>query len=209
MMTATLAHNHDGTMTLQLPGSSGYSPLARLWGSLMLGLRGLAFRLAWGNLSPFPPSHRFDQARIAVGRFGMLLASFSDYAENKILDHAFGKTAWAPGTDYLYVALCTVVPTDASTGATITEATYTGYARANIPGASMNAASGGSASNGTAITFAACTASSSTIIGFALCDNSATGAGNSICWGTVTSKVIDTSNTPPTIAIGALTGTLD
>lgn len=208
MLNATLIHNPDGTLTMELPRPST-NPLARAWGAVLWGLSRLVFRLAWGNLSPFPPSHRFDRARVAVGRFGVLLASFSDYAENKILDHAFGKTAWAPGTGYLYMALCTVTPTDASTGATLTEATYTGYARAQVLAAALNAAASGSISNGTAITFAACTGSSSTIIGFALCDSGTTGAGNSIMWGSVTSKVIDTSNTPPTVAIGALSGTLD
>lgn len=208
MRNATLTDNRDGTMTLFLPQWQG-SPLARAWGAMLWGLSRLVFRLAWGNLSPFPPSHRFDRARVAVGRFGVLLASFSDYAENKILDHAFGKTAWAPGTSYLYMALCTVTPTDASTGASITEATYTGYARAAVAASALNSAASGSISNGTAITFAACTAGSSTIIGGALCDSGTTGAGNAIMWFTVTSKVIDTSNTPPTVAIGVLSGTLD
>ena len=44
---------------------------------------------------------------------------------------------------------------------------------------------------------------------FAICDSGTTGAGNIHYWGTTTSKVIDTSNTPPTIAIGGLVVTED
>ena len=100
------------------------------------------------------------------------------------------------------MALCTVIPTDASTGTSITEATYTGYARKEILATDLSAAASGSKTNSAAITFAACTGGSSTIIGFAIVD--ALTLGNILYWGTTTSKVIDTSNTPATIAIGGL-----
>lgn len=134
------------------------------------------------------------------------MASFSDYLENAVLDHIFGDgtlTITAP----TYLALCTVVPTDASTGSTITEAAYTGYARKAVAAADVSAAAAGSKTNSNAITFAACTGSSSTIIGWALCDAST--AGNVLCWGTATSTVISTTQTPATIAIGGLVVTLD
>lgn len=136
------------------------------------------------------------------------MASFSDYAENKVLDHVLGKTSFTMPTT-VALALCTVVPTDASTGATITEANYTGYARKVIAAADLNAASSGSSSNANAITFAACTGGSSTIIGWAILDNSTTGAGNVLVWGTCTSTVISTTQTPATIAVGGLVVTLD
>lgn len=123
-----------------------------------------------------------------------------------MLDHIFGDgtlTITAP----TYLALCTTVPTDASTGSTIVEANYTGYARKSIAAADMSASSGGSKTNSNAITFAACTAGSSTIIGWALCDASTTG--NVLCWGTATSTVISTTQTPATVAVGALIVTLD
>lgn len=133
------------------------------------------------------------------------MASKSDYAENKVLDHMFGDGTFGAVTAYL--ALCTVVPTDASTGSTLTEANYTGYARLAISASDMSAASSGSKTNSAALTFAACTAGTSTVIGFAVCDASTNG--NVLYWGTVTSKVIDTSNTPATVAIGALVATED
>lgn len=129
------------------------------------------------------------------------MASKSDYLENKILDHALGKTSFTMPSS-VYLALCTVVPTDASTGSTITEANYTGYARKAVAGGDLNAAAAGVSTNSAAITFAACTVGTSTVIGFALCD--ALTGGNILYWGTTTSKVIDTLNTPATVAISAL-----
>lgn len=131
------------------------------------------------------------------------MASKSDFLENKVLDHFLGKAAFTLVTP-LYMALCTSVPTDASTGVTIVEATYTGYARKSISAADLNAAAAGVVTNSVALVFAACTAGASTIIGFAITDNPATGAGNVHYWGTTTSKVIDTANTPPTVAISGL-----
>jgi hypothetical protein len=134
-----------------------------------------------------------------------MAGSLSDYAENKLLDHLMGKTSFTmPST--VYAALCTVAITDNLTGSTITEANYTGYARKQIAAADLNASSGGVMTNANAITFAACTAGSSTIIGIAICDAST--AGNMLCYSDVTSHVIDTSNTPATIDAAALSLTL-
>lgn len=135
-------------------------------------------------------------------------ASFSDYLENKVNDHVNGKTSFTmPATTAL--ALCTVVPTDASTGATITEAAYTGYARKVVAGADWNASASGSATTANQLQFAACTGSSSTVIGWAYLDSSTTGAGNVLYWGTCTSTVISSTQTPATIAAGALSLALD
>jgi hypothetical protein len=133
------------------------------------------------------------------------MASFSDYAEIKILDHANGDGSWTSPT--CYIGLWTSALTDASTGSTAGEAAYTTYARVTMNAADMSAAASGSKTNSAAWTFPACTASTSTITYFGVFDAST--AGNMISWGTVTSKVIDTSNTPPTIAIGAWVNTLD
>lgn len=133
-------------------------------------------------------------------------ASFSDYAENKVLDHINGKTSFTmPATPFL--ALCTSVPTDASTGTTIVEANYTGYARKAVAGSDWNAASAGSATSANSLAFAACTLGSSTIIGWAYCD--AATVGNMLYWGTCTSTVISVTQTPATIAAGALADSLD
>ena len=43
------------------------------------------------------------------------MAGFSDYLEDKVLDHGFGGTAYTAPTT-LYVALYTVAPTDTGGG---------------------------------------------------------------------------------------------
>ena len=50
------------------------------------------------------------------------MASFSDYAENKILELIVGKTGFTTPT--AYIALVTTLPTDASTGATLVEPSF-------------------------------------------------------------------------------------
>lgn len=141
-----------------------------------------------------------DAARFLMG---LRLASKSDYLENKDLDHNLGDGSFtSPAT--VALALCTTAPTDASTGATIVEASYTGYARKVVAASALSAASGGSKTNSEALTFAECTASSSTIIAWALCDNSTKAEGNMLYWGTATSTVISTTQTPASISIGGL-----
>lgn len=170
-----------------------------------------AMPMFWKGLEDgsFTPSDMLDA-------FGFLppiegaTGSFSAYAETHIIDHAAGKTSWTmPAT--VALALCTTLPTVTSIGSTLVEATYTGYGRQTIAGTVFNAASGSNpAANATnaTITFAACTASSSTIVGWALCDSATTAAGNVIMWGSCASTVVSTTQTPATVASGALTMSL-
>lgn len=136
------------------------------------------------------------------------MGSKSDYLENEILDHILG------GADYsrpaiVYLALCTAAPTDASTGSTITEATYTGYARKAITNNSTNfpAASGGAKSNGAEIAFAECTGGSSDVTHWALLD--ADTAGNVLYWGALTASKNISSGDTPKVAVGDLDITED
>lgn len=130
--------------------------------------------------------------------------SYSEYAAQAILAHSVGKTSWTmPST---WVALCTTLPTSASTGSTIVEASYTGYARLATSGdwGATVGATPSTISNSSTLTFAACTAGTSTIVGFAIVDSATTGAGNVIAWGSCTSTVVSTTQTPATFAIGSL-----
>lgn len=132
---------------------------------------------------------------------------FSAWAEQQIVNHANGQdnASWG-NLSPVYVALCTVVPTSSSTGSTITEASYTTYARTSVPNTSWASASGtapASGSNTAAITGPACTAGTATVIAAAVC--TASTVGNVIYWFSVASTVISTSATPPTFAIGAVT----
>jgi hypothetical protein len=136
------------------------------------------------------------------------MSSFSNFLELELLDHVFGGGDYSrPAT--LYIALCTAAPTDASTGSTLTEANYTGYARKAFTNNSTNfpAASSGSKSNGVAITFNPCTGGSSTVTHFAIVD--AASNGNVLGWGALTASLAVSNGITPEFAIGALTITLD
>ncbi len=138
------------------------------------------------------------------------MSGMSEYAEAAVLNHILGISAFTmPAT--VALALTTVVPTNSNTGATITEPTYTGYARLAITSADWAAIVAGdpsTISNAVQLAFANCTAGTSTIVGFAICDSLTTGAGNMLLYGSVPSTVISSTQTPATLAAGALEVTL-
>ena len=110
--------------------------------------------------------------------------SFSDYIEGKLLDLLFSAAAYSiPGT--LYAALFTVTPSDSGGG---TEVSGGSYARVSITNNATNfpAASGGSKSNGTTITFPAATANWGTVVAMAFFD--ASSGGNLIAWAPLTTN---------------------
>lgn len=144
-----------------------------------------------------------DHSAVGEAYLSLLLGGKSNYASNKDLDHNLGKSAFTMPTT-VAIALLTVAPTAASTGASVTEATYTGYARLAVAAASLNAAASQKSTNSAKLEFAACTAGSSTIIGFIIVDSTTAAAGNALYWGTTTSTVISTTQTPATIAATAL-----
>ena len=121
--------------------------------------------------------------------------TLSAYAEAALLNVLVGKTAFATPT--VYVALCTTLPTVASTGSTLVEPSGNGYARKSTAAGDWNAASGSnpaSISNANAITFATCTTATwGAIVGFALVDAST--SGNVLAWGSLTSKTINVGDT--------------
>lgn len=107
-----------------------------------------------------------------------MAGSKSDYLENKLLDHVLGNVAFtAPAT--VYIALFTVAPTDAGGG---TEVTGGSYARVAVVNNSTNwpAATNGTKSNGTEISFPTATADWGTVVAFAIFD--AATAGNMLYW---------------------------
>lgn len=131
------------------------------------------------------------------------------YLANKLCEHSMGKTSFTMPTS-TYMALLTTAVGASTTGLSTTvtqyEPTYTGYARKQLnasSGADLGTASSGSLTNVNALVFAACTNLSSVITAFCTIDSSS-GAGNMLYFGTITSKTIDTNNTPPTIGVGAL-----
>jgi len=118
------------------------------------------------------------------------MGSFSDYWENKILDHIFGKGSYTPPT--IYVGLSTADPTDDGSG--LAEPSGNAYARTQTSSSDWNAASNGSLDNGSDITFAQATGSWGTITHFALFD--AATAGNMLAHGVLSQpKTIGNSDT--------------
>lgn len=118
------------------------------------------------------------------------MGSFSDYWENEILDHLFGKGSYTPPT--IYVGLSTADPGDAGTG--LSEPSGNGYARVTTSAADWNSASGGSLDNAAAIEFPDATGDWGTVTHFALFD-AATG-GNVLAHGALNlSKTISNGDT--------------
>jgi hypothetical protein len=131
------------------------------------------------------------------------MGSFSDYWENEILDHIFGKGNYSPPT--IHVALSTADPTDDGSG--LAEPTGNGYQRAQTSAGDWNAASGGSLDNAADITFPEATGNWGTITYFALFD--AATAGNMLAHGALNqSKTISGGDTAK-FAAGDLDVSLD
>lgn len=133
------------------------------------------------------------------------MGSFSDYAENKILEHIVGKTSFTMPT--AYIALCTTAPTDASTGSTLVEPSGNNYSRKATVGGDWAAASGGSISNSGSLAFPQASGSWGTITHFAIVDASANG--NVIAWGALSASKAVGSGDTPSFAAGQLTVTQD
>lgn len=158
-------------------------------------------RLNPGRLTPYGWSLVKQQAPL-----GLVAAGIGNAVENKILDHLVANSTYSAPSPYL--ALWTSALDDTSTAATSGELSYTTYARQAISSTNMSPAASGSVTNDVAVTFAAVTAGGGTVTYWMLASSSS-GAGDSICWGTATSTVISTTQTPPVVAIGGLVITLD
>jgi hypothetical protein len=148
-----------------------------------------------------------EQILRAEGVPTAISSGVSQYGMQHLIDHLNGKTSFTMPA-VCSVALATTAPTSTSTGALgANEAAYTGYGRQTIAAAGWNAATAATPSVGTnaaTITFGNCTAGTSTLLGFITADSATVNAGNAVWYGTLTSTVISTTQTPPTIAAGAL-----
>lgn len=131
--------------------------------------------------------------------------SFTDYLENRVLDHVFGGADFSrPAT--LYIGLCTGV---SESGTVTGEPSGGAYARVAVTNNTTNfpPASGGTKANGEVITFPEATASWGTLDTVFIAD-SPTG-GNVLAYGSLTvAKAVGVGDTPKFNA-GALTITLD
>lgn len=131
------------------------------------------------------------------------MGSFSDYWENEVLDHLFGKGVYTPPT--IYVGLSTADPGDDGTG--LSEPVGNGYARMQTAASDWSTASGGLLGNINAITFAAATGNWGTVTHFALFD--AASAGHMLTHGALTQAKTINSGDVARFAGGDLSIALD
>jgi len=104
------------------------------------------------------------------------MAGFSDYLEDKVLNHVFGGNSYtAPGT--LYVGLFTAAPSDSGGG---TECSGGSYARKSMPAMTVSGTSPTTATNGAAVEFATATGSWGTVTHVGVFDAST--SGNLLGW---------------------------
>jgi hypothetical protein len=127
------------------------------------------------------------------------MSSFSDYTENKVVDHVLGTTTFTKPTA-VYVALFTAAPTDAGGG---TEVSGGSYARV---AATFSAASGGATSNSATIDFGTATGAWGTITHIGIFD--AATVGNMLAWAPLASSKTVASGDGFQIAAGSLTVSL-
>lgn len=144
-----------------------------------------------------------------------ITGSWSDYLENKMLDHVFG------GGDYtrpatVYLALFTVRGTDpqSDAGTNFTEvptATWSNYARKSITNNATNfpAASSGSKASGIDFTFAAATIASGSVTVVAIGIYDASTSGNLLAWADLAASKIVQNGDVFSITTGNLTVTQD
>ena len=132
--------------------------------------------------------------------------SFSNFLENKVLDHITGKAPYAQPT--VYVGLSSTAP--AEDGTNITEPTGGSYVRVATAAATWNLAASGSTSNATAITFGTATAdwvAGANFTNVVLYD--AATNGNFMAYGTITTPKPVLNGDTASFAIGNITITLD
>ena len=123
------------------------------------------------------------------------MAEFSDYLEQKIIDHFLRNVTCTPATQ-IFVSLYTDTPGDDDSG---TESTGDGYARVQ---ATLTTGTGGTSSNSAAIEFATATASWGTVSHCGLHD--AITAGNLLMFSTLDASKTVASGDQFKINIGDL-----
>jgi len=139
-----------------------------------------------------------------------MTGSFTNYGEGQVLANVVNRT--------FYIAYVTVMPTDASTGDTLSEPSGNGYARKSMPSTDWGTPTLGNpttVSNTAVQTMAVATGSQGTIVGYALCD--ALTGGNVWAWGSLNDYAAPHDPLPQVIAsgnalsfaVGALTLSLD
>ena len=147
-------------------------------------------------------------------------AGISNYLENELTDHVFrGRSFSAPTTLCVGLWQSSATLTDASTGATAGEASYTNYARAQLDASFSNwkgtgnettatdsTGTGGQAKNNAILTFGTAAGSGPQTMGYVVVLDSCTlGAGNILFYGALTAnKSVNNGDPAPTFPVEAL-----
>lgn len=148
------------------------------------------------------------------------MTALTNTLENKLVDFLFRGQSLGLTLTTLYVGLFTAAPSDTG-GGTEVSTSGTGYGRVAVTSSLANwsgtqsagstvasSGTGGTISNNNAITFGTPTASWGTVTHFGLFDAST--GGNLLVWSNLAfSQSVDTSNTAPTFAAGALSFQID
>lgn len=121
------------------------------------------------------------------------MGSLTDFAENKLLDHVLN-AAYTPPTT-VYLALCTADPTDAATGASMSEVANSGaYARTAI---TFGAAASRRVTQSGAVTFPQANGAWGTVSHWAVVSTNTYGSGDVLAHGAFgTPKSVVSGNTP-------------
>jgi hypothetical protein len=143
------------------------------------------------------------------------VAAFSNYTENKLIDHIFRNTAWTMPTT-IYVGLYTAAPSDAGGGTEVTGGSYarvavgpstTAWTATQGGTAGASSGTGGQTANAADITFPAPTANWGVVTHFGIFDALTTG--NLLFHEALTaSKTINGGDAAPKFLATALTVTL-
>jgi len=127
------------------------------------------------------------------------MSQMSDYLEGQLRAHIFRTASFTKPT-VIAIALLTAAPTDASTGATITEVSGGSYARQTLNPLDANwtamSSTDGNTDNASAITFPTATGNWGTVTHVAILDSATAGAGNVLFWAALAvSKTVNTGDT--------------
>jgi len=127
------------------------------------------------------------------------MGSLSNYGENAALNHITTNTAYSPGAT-LYLALCTADPTDAATGASMSEVANSGsYARTAV---AFGAAASRRVTQNAGLTFPTATGAWGTITHWAIVDTNTYGSGNVLAYGAFNASFTVLTGNARTIASG-------
>jgi len=130
------------------------------------------------------------------------MSQCSDYLENKILDHVFGKASYTAPTN-IYLALCTAAVIDTDDGDSITECDYTNYARKQTSPSDWNSAVSGAIDNASELAFPEAGAGDADdVVAVALLD--AASSGNLLAYGTISPTLHVSQGVTPKFAIGGI-----